>query len=408
MKYTIKRGDTLSAIAKANNTTVEALADLNNIKNPNLIFAGATLEIPDSSASGSGKSSSSGGEGVKGTGGGGSSDANTTAYTDPSYSAKKPVYSASEDVKKADEALENWEASKPDQYTSRYGERIEQMLDKILGREGFSYDISTDPVYQHYRDRYVADGKRAMRDTLGSASALTGGYGNSYATVAAGEAYNGYLGKLADVIPSLLETAYARYSDRLDNERRDLEALLGLDETDYSRYRDTVDDYMTEKDYLYKKLSDLSYDDYDRFLEELDQWNADRDYDRKVYEDERDAAYQRERDAVKDSQWAKEYALDQARLAASRSNSSNNSSSKSSTESSAQSKNVIEGVSTEKSFSYKDCGANARKIIQNLMSPDYYDSSGHLRVELIEYLRAAKKKGLITANEYNYIFKYMN
>lgn len=55
--YYIKRGDTLSAIAKRYNTTVEELCRLNNISNPNLIYAGAALLIPLSGMTG-GKTSS--------------------------------------------------------------------------------------------------------------------------------------------------------------------------------------------------------------------------------------------------------------------------------------------------------------------------------------------------------------
>lgn len=43
--YTIKKGDTLSAIAKKYNTSVEKLAKDNNIKNPNLIRVGQKLVI---------------------------------------------------------------------------------------------------------------------------------------------------------------------------------------------------------------------------------------------------------------------------------------------------------------------------------------------------------------------------
>ncbi|MEP6984383.1 MAG: LysM peptidoglycan-binding domain-containing protein [Chloroflexota bacterium] len=43
--YTVKRGDTLGSIAKKFNTTVQALATLNKISNPNLIFAGQVLQI---------------------------------------------------------------------------------------------------------------------------------------------------------------------------------------------------------------------------------------------------------------------------------------------------------------------------------------------------------------------------
>ena len=43
---TIPKGDTLSMIAKEYGTTVQELASINNISNPNLIFAGATLKVP--------------------------------------------------------------------------------------------------------------------------------------------------------------------------------------------------------------------------------------------------------------------------------------------------------------------------------------------------------------------------
>ena len=43
--YTVKRGDTLSAIARKHNTTVAALAKLNNIKNVNVINVGQVLKL---------------------------------------------------------------------------------------------------------------------------------------------------------------------------------------------------------------------------------------------------------------------------------------------------------------------------------------------------------------------------
>ena len=43
--YTVKAGNTLSSIAMQYDTTVESIAGLNNIKNPNLIFIGQILDI---------------------------------------------------------------------------------------------------------------------------------------------------------------------------------------------------------------------------------------------------------------------------------------------------------------------------------------------------------------------------
>lgn len=57
VKYTVKKGDTLSAIAKKYGTTVNSIAKLNNIKNVNLIYVGQVLYISGKPASTSSSSS---------------------------------------------------------------------------------------------------------------------------------------------------------------------------------------------------------------------------------------------------------------------------------------------------------------------------------------------------------------
>ncbi len=49
--YVVKKGDTLSAIARAHNTTVAALSEINNLPNPDHIQVGKTLVIPHHSSS---------------------------------------------------------------------------------------------------------------------------------------------------------------------------------------------------------------------------------------------------------------------------------------------------------------------------------------------------------------------
>lgn len=52
-KYTVKSGDTLSAIAARHGTTVQAIAQANNISNPNKIYPGQVLTIPNGKPSSS-------------------------------------------------------------------------------------------------------------------------------------------------------------------------------------------------------------------------------------------------------------------------------------------------------------------------------------------------------------------
>ena len=49
--YKIKKGDTLSEIAKKYGTTVSTLASINNIKDVNKIYAGDTIKIPTNNSS---------------------------------------------------------------------------------------------------------------------------------------------------------------------------------------------------------------------------------------------------------------------------------------------------------------------------------------------------------------------
>ena len=49
-QYTVQPGDTLSGIAAATGTTVDALVQANNIRNPNLIFPGQVFTIPGAEA----------------------------------------------------------------------------------------------------------------------------------------------------------------------------------------------------------------------------------------------------------------------------------------------------------------------------------------------------------------------
>ena len=84
-------------------------------------------------------------------------------------------------------------------YAGTYDDDIREAYDRILDRESFRYSLDDDALYQQYADRYSAAGKLAMRDTMGQASALTGGYGSSYGQAAGQQTYDAWLQGLGDV-----------------------------------------------------------------------------------------------------------------------------------------------------------------------------------------------------------------
>ena len=80
--------------------------------------------------------------------------------------------------------------------------------------EPYSYDLNGDALYQQYRDMYTQQAKRSMRDTMGQAAALTGGYGSTYAQGVGQQAYDQTMTGLTAMVPTLEQQAYQRYKDR--------------------------------------------------------------------------------------------------------------------------------------------------------------------------------------------------
>ena len=198
----------------------------------------------------------------------------------------RPIYQKSESVLSGEKNLENWEQNKPESYNSKYSQEIESVLNSILNREKFSYNINADPLYNQYREQYVNNGKKTMLDTIANATALTGGYANSYALSAGNQSYNNYLNNLNEIALDLYDRAYSVYQDEGKINLEKLGVLTELDQSDYEKYSDALDDYYKNGEYLLKRVSEMSESEYERFLDELDSFENDRDYSYQKYLDE--------------------------------------------------------------------------------------------------------------------------
>ena len=241
------------------------------------------------------------------TGAGSNSTTPTTAQpstAQPSTTAgtgfKYDAYQESDLVKQAQAMLQEQMANKPGAYTSPWQDQLNEAINKILNREKFSYDLNGDALYKQYEDQFTTKGKMAMMDTIGQASAMTGGYGNSYAQSVGQQAYQEHLQQLNDKIPELYQLALNQYQMEGD-EMYDQLAMLGTqEEQDYGRYRDTVSDFNTELDRLQNQFNTERDYDYSK-------WADNRDFTYGQYSDDRAYDYQVGRDQVTDSQWQKEF-----------------------------------------------------------------------------------------------------
>lgn len=139
MSYKIKKGDTLSAIAAANKTTVKKIMDANpSITNPNVIRAGATIQIPGKTTTPPATSGASTGV-VSGT---------ATSYSPGSTSVVNTGVSST--------GATQMDKFSPEQLAAKFGvaaavinadKSLQDALNKILGLDG-SGTMITDPELQ--------------------------------------------------------------------------------------------------------------------------------------------------------------------------------------------------------------------------------------------------------------------
>lgn len=165
------------------------------------------------------------------------------------------------------ETLKTAETSAPS-FSSTYDEQINDIYSKIVGREPFKYDYSSDPVYGQYRESYTQQGKQAMRDTMGQAAALTGGYGSSYGQAVGQQEFDAYLQRLNDVLPELYGAAYDRYTDEGTQLTQQLSLASALRDTEYQQYRDDKADQQYDDAWNLQQAELLAnYGDFSKFGE---------------------------------------------------------------------------------------------------------------------------------------------
>lgn len=222
--------------------------------------------------------------------------------------------------KKTDEylaKLQGLEAQAPGEYQSKYQGQIDAVTKAIQGRKGLNYDFNADPLYHQYKDQYTKLGNEAAMNAAAAASALTGGYGNSYAATAASQANQQYLTQLNGIIPELARAAQERYDTETAELYRQAELLGNQDATAYGRARDAVADYQTNRNYYYDLYAGSVAEDqwqdtfdYQKAQDAQAQQNWQTQFDYQQQQDQQSQAnwqsqfdYQRAQDEVARQQW---------------------------------------------------------------------------------------------------------
>lgn len=283
-QYTVQKGDTLWDIAKKNNTTVDAITAANpNIKNPNLIYSGNVINLPDAQVQTQQNTAPAANN----------TQQNTQQTTSPTVNnntaASKPQYQydASTDAayQQAIQALQQAQNNMPT-YGNTYDQQINDIYNQIVNRDKFQYDINSDMLYQQYAEQYANKGTLAMKDTMGQAASLTGGYGNSYAQFVGQQQYDAYLQQLNDVVPELYGMVYDQYEAENEQLMNQYAMLGDMRDDEYGRYQDALNAYWQNVNYLTDRANDAYNQGYESWY---NSYQMGLDADKLAYDRQNDA-----------------------------------------------------------------------------------------------------------------------
>ena len=207
-------------------------------------------------------------------------------------------YEESDKSKQYGTDLAQHEQNKVGDWTGgKWQESLNSAVDKVTNGKPFTYDLNGDALYQQYKANYINQGRTAMQDTIGQASALTGGYGNSYAVTAGSQAYQNSLDNLNNIVPDLYAAARSAYDNETNRLYANVDLYGNLYNQEYGEYRDKLSDWNNEYNRLYNR------------------YNDERNYDYGLYSDAYNRAFGEDQQTVSENQFAQNLALEQAKLA---------------------------------------------------------------------------------------------
>lgn len=155
---------------------------------------------------------------------------------------------------------------------------MKSMLDKIQSRPKFSYDINNDALFQQALSSAQKSGKTAMKDTMGQAASLTGGYGSSYSTAVGNNAYNDHIQRVYDNIPQYYNMALQTHQAETDELYKQYALMSDANNIEYQRLLDAYN-------ISYGQAQDIYNKDYARWMDANDLAYRERDWNYGVSRD---------------------------------------------------------------------------------------------------------------------------
>ena len=202
----------------------------------------------------------------------GYSTADLNSRSDVQNALAGAEYRPSQNVTDAANDLKQWQQNRPGQYQSAYQDKMDELMDALLGRDSFQYSYAQDPLYRQYAQLYTQNAANASADAAAQAAALTGGYGSSYAASVAQQAYQQQIGALSEAIPTLYRLALDTYTGGGEELVTKLDQLGVREQNDQNLYNNELADYtqLQQKGDAYNAAYAQDYGQYQDYLNRLD------------------------------------------------------------------------------------------------------------------------------------------
>lgn len=169
------------------------------------------------------------------------------------YTNYKPYKGLKKNVKKAEKKVNTLMKNG---FNAPYQSQLNDTVGQINNSK-FEYDISKDTIYNQYKDQFLAMGNQAMQEAQADATALTGGFANSYAQTAGQKAFNSYSQQLQNIVPQLYQQARTDYDANLSNLYNKASLLSGLNAQSYTEYATQLENAIANRDYAYNKYNTM-------------------------------------------------------------------------------------------------------------------------------------------------------
>lgn len=158
-------------------------------------------------------------------------------------------YRPSQTVQQAAQQLQQMQGQRPAEYESAYQERMDQLLEKLMGRESFRYHYQQDPLYRQYAQAYTQNAQNAS---------------------AAQQAYQQQINGLNSAIPTLYSLALDTYTSEGEAMESQLEQLNTLERGAQDRYDQQMEHYYDQLDRMGEAYNAAAQQDYQQYLGYLD------------------------------------------------------------------------------------------------------------------------------------------